>query len=118
MEIRPSYTSDGGTWVNPLKKDGVPCYFQKRNLIKNNRIIWESDIYLGRKTYMTTDGSIRESLDVTYDFEEKKWECIYHTAKRNYNSSNSLSQIKNLYHSIDVVISKCEADSILSSWNL
>ena len=114
----PSYTSDGGTWVNPLKKDGVPCYFQKRNLIKNNRIIWESDIYLGRKTYMTTDGSIRESLDVTYDFEEKKWECIYHTAKRNYNSSNSLSQIKNLYHSIDVVISKCEADSILSSWNL
>ena len=73
---------------------------------------------MGRKTYMTTDGSIRESLNVTYYFEEKKWECVYHTAKRNYNSSNSLSQIKNLYHSIDVVISKCEADSILSSWDL
>ena len=33
----PSYTSEGGTWVNPQKEDGVPCYFQKRNLIKNNR---------------------------------------------------------------------------------
>ena len=65
----PSYTSEGGTWVNPQKRDGVPCYFQKRNLIKNNRIIWESDIYLGGKTYMTIDGSIRESLTVTYYFE-------------------------------------------------
>ena len=37
----PSYTSEGGTWVNPQKRDGVPCYFQKRNLIKNNRIIWD-----------------------------------------------------------------------------
>ena len=27
-------------------------------------------------------------------------------------------QIKNLYNSIDVVISKCEADSILFSWGL
>ena len=114
----PSYTSEGGTWVNAQKKDGVPCYFQKRNLIKNNRIIWESDIYLGSKTYMTIDGSIRESLDITYYFEEKKWEYVYHTAKRNYNSSNSPSQIKNLYNSIDVVISKCEADSILFSWGL
>lgn len=42
----PSYTSEGGTWVNPLKKDGVPCHFQKRNLIKRNRIIWEV-IYIG-----------------------------------------------------------------------
>ena len=23
----PSYTSEGGTWVNPQKKDEVPCYF-------------------------------------------------------------------------------------------
>lgn len=64
---------------------------------------------------MTIDGSIRESLDITYYFEEKKWEYVYHTAKRNYNSSNSPSQIKNLYNSIDVVISKCEADSLYSS---
>ena len=113
----PSYTS-GGTWVNTQKKDGVPCYFQKRNLIKNNRLIWESDIYLGGKTYMTIDGSIRESLTVTYYFEKKKWEYVYHTAKRNYNSSNSPSQIKKLYNSIDVVISKSEADSILFSWGL
>ena len=61
----PSYTSEGGTWVNAQKKDGVPCYFQKRNLIKDNRLIWESDIYLGGKTYMTIDGNIRESLTVT-----------------------------------------------------
>ena len=67
----PSYTSEGGTWVNLQKKDGVPCYFQKRNLIKNNRLIWESDIYLGGKTYMTIDGSIRESLTVTYYFEKR-----------------------------------------------
>lgn len=113
-----SYTSEGGTWVNPLKKDGVPCHFQKRNLIKGNRIIWESDIYLGSKTYMTIDGSIRESLSVTYYFEEKKWEYVYHTAERNYNSSNSPSQIKNLYNSVDIVLSKCEADSILFSWDL
>ena len=114
----PSYTSEGGTWVNAQKKDGVPCYFQKRNFIKNNRLIWESDIYLGGKTYMTIDGSIRESLTVTYYFEKKKWEYVYHTAKRNYNSSNSPSQIKKLYNSIDVVISKSEADSILFSWGL
>ena len=114
----PSYTSEGGTWVNPQKKDGVPCYFQKRNLVKNNRIIWESDIYLGGKTYTTIDGSIRESLTVTYYFEKKKWEYVYHTAKRNYNSSNSPSQIKNLYNSVDIVLSKCEADSILFSWDL
>jgi|GEM_PF-480998 len=114
----PSYTSEGGAWVNPQKKDGVPCYFQKRNLIKNNRLIWESDIYLGGKTYMTIDGSIRESLTVTYYFEKKKWEYVYHTAKRNYNSSNSPSQIKKIYNSIDVVISKSEADSILFSWGL
>lgn len=114
----PSYTSEGGTWVNPLKKDGVPCHFQKRNLIKSNRIIWESDIYLGGKTYMTIDGSIRESLTVTYYFEEKKWEYVYHTAERSYNSSNSPSQIKNLYNSVDIVLSKCEADSILFSWDL
>ena len=114
----PSYTSEGGTWVNPLKKDGVPCYFQKRNLIKSNRIIWESDIYLGGKTYMTIDGSIRESLTVTYYFEEKKWEYVYHTAERNHNGSNSPSQIKDTYNSVDVVLSKCEADSILFSWGL
>ena len=114
----PSYTSDGGTWINPLKKDGVPCHFQKRNLIKSNKIIWESDIYLGGKTYRTIDGSIRESLTATYYFEEKKWEYVYHTAERNHNSSNSPSQIKDLYNSVDIALSKCEADSILFSWGL
>lgn len=44
---------------------------------------------------MTIDGSIRESLTVTYYFKNKKWEYVYHTAKRNYNSSNSPSRIKN-----------------------
>ena len=67
---------------------------------------------------MTIDGSIRESLTVTYYFEKKKWEYVYHTAKRNYNCSNSPSQIKKIYNSIDVVISKNEADSILFSWGL
>ena len=68
---------------------------------------------------MTIDGSIRESLTVTYYFEKKKWEYIYHTAKRNYNSSsNSPSQIKKLHNSVDIVLSKCEADSILFSWDL
>ena len=44
---------------------------------------------------MTIDGSIRESLTITYYFEKKKWEYVYHTAKRNYNSSNSLLELKN-----------------------
>ena len=117
-EYSPSYTSEGGTWVNPLKKEGVPCHFQKRNLIQSDRIIWESDIYLGGKIYMTIDGSTRESLTITYYFEEKKWEYVYHTAKRIDNSSNRPSKIENLYNSVDIALSKCEADSILSSWGL
>ena len=116
--VQQSHTSEGGTWVNPLKKEGVPCHFQKRNLIQSDRIIWESDIYLGGKIYMTIDGSTRESLTITYYFEEKKWEYVYHTAKRIDNSSNRPSQIENLYNSVDIALSKCEADSILSSWGL
>ena len=79
----PSYTSEGGTWVNPQKKDGVPFYFQKRNLIKNNRLIWESDIYMGDKTYMTIDGSIRESL-------------LLHTISKKRNGNTSIIQLKEI----------------------
>lgn len=67
---------------------------------------------------MTIDGSTRESLTITYYFEEKKWEYVYHTAKRIDNSSNRPSQIENLYNSVDIALSKCEADSILSSWEV
>ena len=50
---------------------------------------------MGGKTYTTIDGSIRESLTVTYYFEKKKWEYVYHTAKRNYIVVTALLELKN-----------------------
>ena len=67
---------------------------------------------------MTIDGSIRESLTITYYFEKKKWEYVYHTAKRITIVVTALLELKKLYNSVDIVLSKCEADSILLSWDL
>lgn len=119
-EYAKSYTSDGGMWINPIKEENLPYYFKKHNLIEKNKIIWETDEYLGKNTYMTIDGNLRESLCITYYFNDKRWEYVFCTAKKMKPNaySNHPEKIKGLYYETSFVISKMEADSILSSWNL
>jgi hypothetical protein len=92
-------------WMPIRPKDSL-SFVLKRMLFKNGDLNREENVFNGKRTYTTTEGTLIEKLYVSYNFLQSgpagKWICEYYGLKKEFGE----------------MIPKEQADSILLSWGL
>ena len=100
---RPVFGASGTyKWFNFNKTDSL-IFLSKEVRVENNCIIREENLFLGKSKYTTADGSFREELYVSKDYDKNFELTFYYTGPKNFPSS---------------YIKKDSAIRILKRWNL
>ena len=101
--------TQGGSWINPYCENEHPCHIEKSILCNKDTIIWESNVYEGINYFTTVDGTFKETLYITYYFQDRRWKYVWEKGVP------VNSNWDNLYHK---EIDKIEADSLLINWEI